>query len=184
MLLFSVTKGSDVSLWTFSLHGQEGDALRTTSTRRRRPAPCSRPTDDGSPTRARNGARRRSTSSHSRPPGPGISSPRKGPTRRSIRAGHRTARNCSTIRGTADSRPSASRRSRRLRSGMPCAVPKPLQSGSRRLANALRHHAGRQVRGSRHAPGQKEFVRGSSNQIQRRPQLVRGAQGASVPPPD
>ena len=58
--------------------GQEGDAVR------RRPLvvshrrACFRPMDDGWPTRARNGARRRSTSSHSQPREPSISSSRKG----------------------------------------------------------------------------------------------------------
>ena len=92
--------------------GQKGDAVRrgplVVSHRRA----CFRPMDDGWPTRARNGARRRSTSSHSQPREPSISFPRKRPTFPMKWSGHRTERNCFTCRGSADSRPSPSRPSR------------------------------------------------------------------------
>ena len=78
------------------------------STRGFPPALGFRPMDNGWPTRGRNAAQgTRSTSSHSHPPGPSISSSRKGPTSLMKWLGHQTERNCSTIRGSADSRPSA-----------------------------------------------------------------------------
>jgi len=77
------------------------------STRRIRPTQLFHPMGIRRPTRARNGASGRSTSSHSQPLGSRISSSRKGPTLRTIRAGRRTEKSCSTTR---ISRAPASRR--------------------------------------------------------------------------
>ena len=89
------------------------------STRRIPPAPCFRLMDDGWPTRIRNGAGRRSTSSHSQPLGPSISSLQKGSdVPHTTPGGHPMEKSSSTIRGSTASKPSASRRNRRLRSGI------------------------------------------------------------------
>ena len=63
--LFSVKKGSDFSLWTYSLRDRNATPFGEVC-RRIPPTPCSRLMDDGWPTRVRSGTGRRSTSSPSR----------------------------------------------------------------------------------------------------------------------
>jgi WD40-like Beta Propeller Repeat len=83
------------------------------------PARCFRRMDDGWHSPIRNGARRRSTSSHSRLQASSMSFQRKGPTFRMQSCGHRTEGNCFTTQGTADSRQSLSPRSRGSASAVP-----------------------------------------------------------------
>ena len=175
-LLFSVTKGADMSLWAFSC-GQEGDAARRVH-RRLRPAPCSPPTDDGSPTRARSGTRRPSLFSRSRRPGPASALLERVrlPETSALVAGRQGALLQPEAAGVrvGQHHDAAGVQVRERRRGAEAAP-----DGSRRLANELRHHAGRRFMGLVTA-GKRSTSAARPDQIQRRAELVRGAQGASA----
>ena len=128
--LFSVRKGSDLSLWTYSLRDKkatpfgdvhspdptnavfspDGRWVAYASTERNRPTIYVQPFP----------ASGSSTSSRSNRPGSPLS-----------RSGLRMERNCFTTRAQADSRGSASRLNRRLTFGNPETVPRPFQTGPR-----------------------------------------------------
>ena len=116
-LLFSVTKGSDVSLWTFSLQDRKATPFGEVHSTNPTGAVFS---PDGQWV-AYTSTERGKTTIYVQPfPPPGAKYQlfAKGSDAPHEWSGHQTERNCFTIRARRDSRLSASRRNRRLPSGI------------------------------------------------------------------
>ena len=176
--LFSVTKGSDVSLWTFSLQDKKATPFGAVHSSNPTGAVFS---PDGRWV-AYTSTERDTTTIYVQPfpaTGPSISSSRKGrglPKTSALVSGRQGA--FLRSESTRVPRPSASRRNRHLRSGRPWRCRSGFRMGTPSRERTMTSHQVRQGRGSDHrGKGVPPRLRKSDPC---RPELVRGAQGASA----